>query len=175
MKVICITGKAGAGKDLFASAMKEALEVGERRVLITHYADLVKYVCREFCGWDGNKDERGRSLLQKVGTDIFRRKDPEYWVNFLMDMLEAFSEDWDYVLIPDCRFPNEYLGPIQRGFHTELIRITRPGMESKLTENQKRHASECSMDGIKADIEIENIGTKDDFETTAWLTAVQIL
>ena len=147
--------------------LKDTLEAEGRRVLVTHYADLVKYICRQFCGWNGEKDETGRSLLQKVGTDIFRKRNPDYWVDFIMDMIDTFGMQWDVVLIPDCRFPNEYLGPIERGYKTTLVRIVRDEASSALTDDQKKHASECSMDGIGADFEIENDGTLSDLLSKA--------
>lgn len=167
MNVVCITGKAGHGKDTYAGYLKEALEKRGQRVLTAHYADLVKYVCRTFLGWNGEKDEYGRSLLQRVGTDVFRKKNPDYWVDFIMDVLEAFNGEWDYVLIPDTRFPNEVAVPKERGFETTLVRVTRRGMESALTDEQKKHPSECSMDGVPADIEVYNDWELEDLKAAA--------
>ena len=59
MKVVCISGKAQHGKDTMASMIKECLEDYGKHVVIVHYADLLKYICRTFFGWDGNKDENG--------------------------------------------------------------------------------------------------------------------
>ena len=106
MKVILISGKAQHGKDTSAIFMKEALELEGRRVLIAHYGDLVKFICEKYFGWDGKKDEKGRSLLQYVGTDVVRKQKPDFWVNFVCEVLEMFSDQWDRVIIPDCRFPN---------------------------------------------------------------------
>lgn len=54
--------------------MRDWLERGdEYRVLVTHFGDLVKYVCEKFFDWDGVKDESGRSLLQYVGTNKVRK------------------------------------------------------------------------------------------------------
>lgn len=69
MKIVCISGKAQHGKDTTAKLLEEILEAQGNRVLIAHYGDLVKYVCKTFFGWDGKKDEKGRTLLQRVGTD----------------------------------------------------------------------------------------------------------
>ena len=44
MKVVCISGKAGHGKDTVAKIMNERLLNDGHRVLITHYGDLVKYI-----------------------------------------------------------------------------------------------------------------------------------
>ena len=107
MKVICISGKAQHGKDTTAGMMKTALEGMGHTVLIAHYGDLLKYVCRAFFGWNGEKDAYGRSLLQKVGTDIVREQRPNFWVDFIKDLLSMFPNEWDFVIIPDSRFPNE--------------------------------------------------------------------
>lgn len=87
MQIISISGKAQHGKDTTASYLKESLERRGKKVLITHYGDLVKYVCAAFLGWDGKKDEAGRSLLQRVGTEYVRSKDKDYWVRFVQFML----------------------------------------------------------------------------------------
>ena len=46
MKVITISGKAQNGKDTTAGLLKAALEADGYKVLITHYADLLKYICK---------------------------------------------------------------------------------------------------------------------------------
>ena len=55
MKIVCISGKAQHGKDTTAKLLEEILEAQGNRVLIAHYGDLVKYVCKTFFGWDGMK------------------------------------------------------------------------------------------------------------------------
>ena len=95
------------GKDFIAKEIKSQLEQNGNKVLITHFADLLKYICKSFFDWNGKKDDEGRTLLQYVGTDIIRENNPNYWVKFLVGILEMFYNEWDYVLIPDCRFPNE--------------------------------------------------------------------
>ena len=107
MNVICISGKAQNGKDTVAETIRDSLEEDGKRVLITHYGDLVKYIAKTYFDWDGEKDEQGRETLQFIGTDIVRTKRPTYWVDFIISILELFGNNWDYVLIPDCRFPDE--------------------------------------------------------------------
>ena len=62
---------------------RSALEADGNAVLVAHYGDLVKYVCKTFFGWDGEKDEKGRTLLQKVGTDAIRAALPEIRITFI--------------------------------------------------------------------------------------------
>ena len=74
MKIITISGKAQHGKDTTAEMLKKKLEELQYKVLIIHYADYVKYVCRQYFNWDGNKDEKGRTILQQVGTNLARAR-----------------------------------------------------------------------------------------------------
>lgn len=164
MKVICISGKAQHGKDTTSRIMASELRKTGFRVLEAHYADLVKYTCRTFFGWNGEKDEAGRTMLQRVGTDAIRTKDPDYWVRFIADILRFFPDDWDYVLIPDARFPNEIDYMKECGLNTLHVRVIRPNFESNLTEEQKNHPSETALDAVKADFYIYNQGTEDDLK-----------
>jgi len=162
MKVICISGKAQHGKDTSAGFLKEALEADGYSVLIAHYGDLVKYICKSFFNWNGEKDEYGRSLLQRVGTDIIRNQRPDYWVSFIADILMFFNGEWDYVLIPDSRFPNEVDYLKDKGFDVTHIRVRRENFVSPLTEEQQRHPSETALDNVQADHYITNNGTLSD-------------
>lgn len=138
--------------------MADVLQKKGQCVLITHYADLLKYICRKFFGWNGEKDKTGRSFLQYIGTDVIRRQDPDYWVNFLRDMLLFFEDSWDYVLIPDLRFPNELTKLREAGFDVTHMKIVRDTQESELTISQQKHESETAMDGFVPDILLNNDG-----------------
>lgn len=160
-KVICISGKAQHGKDTTAKILKAALEGRNNKVLIFHYADLLKYLCKEYFGWNGEKDDEGRTLLQYVGTDIVRAKDPSYWVNFAVTFFKLFEDQWDYILIPDCRFPNE-VNTMETHFDTIHLRIVRPYFNSPLSEEQKKHPSETALDGYTYDYKLINDATVKD-------------
>lgn len=162
MNVILISAKMQNGKDTFAELLKEELEVCNKKVLIAHYADLLKYICKTFFGWDGNKDGKGRSLLQYVGTDKIRNYDDSYWVNFIIEFLKMFYDEWDYVIIPDTRFPNE-VERMKEVFknNTYTIRVTRPNFDSGATQEQLNHASETSLDDYDFETHISNCGSLD--------------
>lgn len=164
MKVVCISGKAQHGKDTTAGFMKSYLESCGYKVLIAHFGDLVKYVCTTFFGWNGKKDQYGRTLLQYVGTDVVRAQEPNYWVDFIKSILTLFKGQWDFVLLPDCRFPNEYEHFTNAGLDTVLVRITRTNFESPLSEEQQQHPSETAMDHYTAGYYILNDGTLSDLE-----------
>lgn len=154
-KVLCISGKAQHGKDTSATILKSILEERGNKVLIIHYADLLKYLCKEYFGWNGSKDDEGRTLLQHVGTDVVRNKQPNYWVNFVVEFLKMFETEWDYVIIPDCRFPNE-VSTITKYFNTKHIRIIRQNFNSPLSIEQQQHPSETALDNYSYDYVVYN-------------------
>lgn len=162
MIVILISGKAQHGKDTTAHIICRQFKERGDRVLITHFADLLKYICKSYFDWDGVKDENGRMLLQYVGTDVIRKQNPSLWVDFVTMILKYFHENWDYVIIPDCRFPNEISGIAESGFDTIHIRVVRDGFISPLTPEQQKHPSETALDNVAPDAYIHNGGTLDD-------------
>lgn len=156
MKVICISGHAGHGKDTAAWMFEDYLSKKGKRILITHYADLLKYICKQYFGWDGEKDVNGRQILQTVGTDTIREQDPDFWVNFIISVLRFFPNEWDYVIIPDARFPNEIDRLKKSGFDVLHVRVFRPEFQSLLTSEQQSHPSETALDGVEADVLLTN-------------------
>ena len=162
MKVICISAKARHGKDTAAESLKYYLESKDQRVLITHFADLLKFICTKFFHWNGLKDEAGRTLLQFIGTDVVGKKNPAYWAEFVVSVLKLFENEWDYVLIPDCRYPIE-VETVGKAFETYILRVERPNFDNGLTDVQKQHPSEVDMDTYAFDAVLYNDGTLDDF------------
>ena len=148
MKVVCICGKAQAGKDTVGEFLANQFkELGAKPVVI-HYADLLKYICKQYFGWNGEKDDAGRTILQKVGTDIVRNRCPDYWVDHVVKLLKVFDGEWTHVIIPDCRFPNEIDGIVEAFPESDIttIRVVRPNHDNGLSEEQKNHPSETALD-----------------------------
>ena len=158
MRVICISAKAQHGKDTSAVILKEIYEAEGKKVLITHYADLLKYICKTFFGWNGEKDDYGRTLLQQVGTNIVCAKQPDFWVDFIINILKLFEGVWDIVIIPDCRFVNE-IEKMRANFDTTVIRVVRPNFDNGLSDTQKQHPSETALDNFEFDAVIYNNGS----------------
>lgn len=156
IKIFAVSGKAQHGKDTFANILHEELTNKGYRVLLAHYADLLKYICKTFFSWNGEKDEKGRQILQYVGTDVVRKERPDYWVEFILNMLDLFGDNWDYVIIPDTRFPNEIDKLKEHYQKVEHIRIVRLDFESTLTQEQQNHPSEIALDNTLPDITIYN-------------------
>lgn len=151
MRVITVSGHARHGKDATAEILEDLFKRRGKKVLVCHYADLLKYICKTFFDWNGEKDEYGRTLLQRVGTDRIRNEcnRPTYWVDFICDILMFFKDEWDYVIIPDTRFPNEIDRLNERAFCVTSINVVRPNFDSGLTDEQKNHPSETALDGYK--------------------------
>ena len=148
MKIICISGKAQHGKDTSAAKMKELLEAKGKKVLITHNADLLKFMAKNMFGWDGQKDDKGRQILQYIGTDVIRKQKPDYWIDFIISVLELF--------------PNEIDKYKTTQFEATHLRVVRSNFVSPLTEEQQKHASEVALDDVIPDIVLANDGSLDE-------------
>ena len=161
---IILSGKSGSGKDMMANFMKEELAKHGQKTLIIHFADALKWILRDYFNWDGKKDDVGRTLLQRVGTDIVRNTHPGYWTGIVVGLIEAFEpyKDFDVAIIPDARFENEVNIALQRLKNSVSVRIERKNADGSdwvnpvLTEEQRKHPSETSLDVFAFDYIIHN-------------------
>ena len=167
-KIILISGKAGHGKDLTATIMKEELESKNYSVIIIKFGDAVKWLAHEYLGYKGIKDTSDRQILQFLGTEVMRQYNPDYWAEIVGQFLAAMQQynKWDYCIISDWRFPNEY--QVLKKYITDIItiRISRyeknlPYINSALTSEQRNHSSECSLDNYFFSYVIQNDDTID--------------
>ena len=108
--------------------------------------------------------EKWREFLQVVGTELFRAKDPNVWVNLLIKEVHDLGPNTN-IIISDARFNNEFEALKQDGF--VLVKIVRYDAErmaeEKVSEEVARHASEIDMlfyEGF--DHVIINCGTLED-------------
>ena len=127
-----------------------------------HQADLLKYICKAFFNWNGEKDEAGRTLLQQVGTNVIRKVEPDFWVDFIAKVTGFFKDTWDYIIVPDTRFPNELEKLKANDANIFHVRVIREGFKSPLTEEQQQHPSETALDGIESDFTLINDKGIDD-------------
>jgi hypothetical protein len=87
-----------------------------------------------------------RHAMQTLGTEWGRKLiHPDIWVDATMRAAEQF----DKVVIPDVRFPNEVAAVTNRGGW--VYRITRPGVE------QDDHESEALIDTLVVSGELHNM------------------
>ena len=137
MTVIGLTGEAGCGKTTAANVL---VDKGYQKL---SFATPVKKLAYKF-GWDGKKDDRGRRLLQLVGTEIGRWYDPDIWVKKAAEAVKDIDDTQKLYMAPtlivfdDVRFANE-ASLIKKldGFIIELV-----GCSAPLAVDGASHASE---------------------------------
>ena len=150
-RIVLLSGKARSGKDSTAIFLKQKLDGS---TLIIHNADYLKYMCMQYLGWDGSRNETSRKLLQELGTDKIRATRPMFWIERTCDVIDILQDKYDYFVVADTRFKNEIWYPKARfptpGLVT-TVRITRTDYESDLTPEQKNHYSEIDLDNFEHD------------------------
>lgn len=154
-KLILISGKAEHGKSYTGKIIKNKLEQKGKKVAVLPFASYLKFLCKEHFGWNGIKDENGRRILQYVGTDIVRKRNPNFWVKTVADFVETFGEDFDFIICDDARFRDE-LDYFRYNLNIDAlsIRVNRLDFENSLTPEQRKHSSETALDGYDFDLYI---------------------
>lgn len=164
-KIILISAKAEHGKDTFAEILREELEQRGQTVIIDRFAKFIKGYLKDYYNWDGTtKSKSIRTKLQTLGTEKIKEE-----LNFkcfhakrLSEDFQIVADDFDTFLVPDTRFKDE-INYFKAMFPDDCItiRLERAGFENHLTEEQKKHKSECDLDGYKFDYYIETKNLKD--------------
>ena len=149
--IVTFSGQAQHGKTSSAEILQRLLINSGQRVIVMHYADYLKHIAAKYYGWNGLKDEVGRTLLMWLGTDKIRGKFPTFWVDNTITLCKAIGEDYDYVLIGDARFPDEVARFKEEGYNVITVHVNRPDFDNGLTEKQKQHSSETAMEGFPFD------------------------
>lgn len=111
MIIIGLCGKAGSGKSTFAKRLQEnysQLTDNTKGLWIIPFAESLKKLALHI-GWDGQKDERGRRILQILGTDICRNLiDKNYWIEkWDKEVNFAAANGAKIIVADDVRFENE--------------------------------------------------------------------
>ena len=130
-------------------------------VLKIGYAGNLKFLAQHYRGWDGKKDDKGRTLLQQLGTEKIRRRSPDYWVNVVIGVSEIFEDDFGYVVISDARFQNEINRWREEGYDVTTVYVERPNFDNGLTDEQKNHVSENALNDFPFDVRIFNTSLED--------------
>ena len=155
-KIIMLSGKAESGKNYIANMIYLLLSEKGYKSQFIAFADYLKFICKQYLGWDGNKDEDGRTYLQYVGTGVCRQYDDKFFSSKVIEFIKLFGNRWDFIIITDLRFVSELLD-VKSSFDDVItVRVNRPGHESKLTEEQKINQSETELDEYFFDKEIVN-------------------
>lgn len=143
-RLIGFSGYAQVGKTTAAGFVAERLP----DVQIIPFAGKLKQIARDM-GWDGEKDEKGRRLLQVLGTECGRDCiADDIWVRHWLTAAQVRMGCT--VIADDVRFQNEV--DCIRDHGGMVIRITRPG------HGPSDHASEQA--DFPCDFTINNNGTE---------------
>lgn len=164
--IILVSGLAGSGKDTFADMLAEELRGRGLRVVRDMFAKYIKQYMKDYYGWDGiTKDDKIRTKLQVLGTDIIKEKlnYTAFHARRLAEDFKIFEDDFDYFIVSDTRFRDE-IYTMMASFPGKVltVRIVRPELESKLTGEQKNHKSENDLKRVKHDCTIINSAGLDE-------------
>lgn len=165
--LIGIVGKAGSGKSTLANTLNKILPSS-----VIPFTQPLKDFARQL-GWNGVKDDKGRRLLQLLGTDVGRKCiDEDLWINKWCNLIESDCESVDtdyYIIADDVRFRNE-LNCIHN-FKGIIIRVIR---QNHNLLSGTEHVSETEQDSFlpdSIDLEISNNGTIEELERLGILVA----
>ena len=152
-RIYLLHAHAQSGKDTCAAMMKEEYEKRGKRVIIIAFADYVRMCLDKYYGVKEYKTPEGRTIIQHFATDLVRKNDPTFWGRTVGDLLRAIEDDFDYAIIPDWRFENEYTCLANRFTPHIIVQvgIYRPNNEAtdNMTEAQRKHQSETELDNYK--------------------------
>ena len=158
-RVYLISGKARHGKDTFSGYLKEAYEENGKKVIVTQLSKYIKYYAREITGWNLTEEDKPRTLLQVLGTDIIREKlgMEDLFIKRMIDDIKIFSCFYDAIIISDVRLKKE-MDDLKEAYPDAIgVNIFRPDFDNGLTEEQKKHKTEVDLDDYdKFDLRIIN-------------------
>lgn len=152
-RIYLLHAHAQSGKDTCAAMMKEEYEKRGKRVIIIAFADYVRMCLDKYYGVKEYKTPEGRTIIQHFATDLVRKNDPTFWGRTVGDLLRAIEDDFDYAIIPDWRFKDEYTCLASRFAPHIIVQvgIYRPNNEAtdNMTEAQRKHQSEIELDNYE--------------------------
>jgi len=144
--VILVSGKAGSGKTTVADKLIEKLKkIPSMDVMDYGFADPLKFIAKAYGGWNGEKDQKGRKLLQDIGR-IFREYDKNIWVKHFLNQLDKQSGMFpkNFVIIDDWRFPDE-LSYLKTNPLLDIVTIRIFGRQGDLSDDNWKDISENSL------------------------------
>lgn len=154
MFVLGLSGKKRAGKSTVATYLVEKHDFEE-----LSWADPLKLnIGMDLMGFNNDQlygdqkevvdefwGDTPRAFLQKIGTDLFRNMDEDFWVKVgFRTLKEMEASGVKKVVVSDCRFPNEFKAIKDLGGFT--LRVAREDYHTP-----DFHASETALDGVEAD------------------------
>jgi len=167
MKIIGITGKAGAGKNEVGRFIQDELDwcmnYAFADAVKSGYANIFDDDYRDSQSWKselvpGHSFTR-RHALQGIGDGLRQSIHPDIWVNVVMAQIDKehmFNSD-PACIITDVRYPNEVESIQARG--GVIVRVVRPNNPTPSMD----HPSETALDWYVFET-IVNDGSIDDLK-----------
>ncbi len=147
--IVLVSGKAGSGKTTFANNVSHLLSSVKNSSLIIPLSESLKEEAKKEHGWDGNKDEEGRALLQRLGEHR-RSEDIDYWCKKLADKI--CGSYCDTAIVDDLRYKSEFDFFLRSFKNVVAVRLERydgcKTYDNGLTKEQKMHISEVDLDDV---------------------------
>ena len=173
MIIVGFSGKAENGKTYFANKLKNILEENGYAAHIQPLAKIMKEQAK-MLGWNGEKDEKGRRLLQEISWPVKHYHGEDIYAKWCLEQgqkaLDEINPDRtkQFLLVDDVRMLAEVnlftkLSK-EQNIPFILVRITRPGWKSKLNEEQLKDCSETQLDDYDFKVRITNEGTPESAE-----------
>ncbi len=147
MFVLGLGHKARHGKDYLGKTIVQHCAARGLYAKTYGFADALRAYWRVAFGMR----EKDAPLLQIVGTDIFRKRNPDIWVRVLEDTIR--EQESDVAIVTDMRFPNE-MRMIMDAFGGKTIKVTRlntDGTPYVAQDRDPNHPSETALDGVAFD------------------------
>ena len=159
IEVIGLTGVAGSGKDTLAQKIKSIYNSnGLQQCKIVHFSDMLKLFLTRI-GIDDVWTQEGkaayndkwgcsnRKLLQKFGTEIFRRSfGSDFWIRLLHHKYIQTAASGTTIIVADVRFEEE--ANFIKEIGGTLIGVSRVDNDTtpiNLDEKEKKHPSETQV------------------------------
>lgn len=145
-----IAGRMRTGKTTVAKYLETTYDFH-----VTAFADPIKQFARQV-GWDDQKDERGRTLLQDIGT-VVRKYNKTFWIEKLLSSLPSNRN----IAVDDMRMLLEHELLTAAGFRTILVR-REPMKIHDAPASTVNHVTEAEVEQIKPWRTVVNNGTFED-------------
>lgn len=146
-KIFLLAGKARTGKDTVAKVLTDYYEKQGKMVVQFGFSDYIKNYAMKITNWDGKDETKPRDLLDIIGTDIVRKQiNEDFFINRICEDIMVYKYFFDVIIISGARFPNELDIPKKMFRNVTIIKMERPNFENNLTEKQKNHITEHSLE-----------------------------
>lgn len=160
-KIFIIAGKARQGKDTICEYIRDYYKDNKVLHLPNNY--YMRDYAKRITNWDGSDETKPRDLLIELADYARKNIDEHFYINRTIEDIQILSKYYDIIIIPDARFPYEIELPKEKFDNVVSIHVERPNYNSELSNANKQHATEISLDNYnKYDYKIINDGSLED-------------